>query len=91
MEKSARTEVIAVRFTPEEREQVKELATRMGGVSLSDCVRAATLLYRKLRLDRPYRDKHWPEFYFELVRRGEIHEMGLGAELPKPRAHRSAQ
>jgi hypothetical protein len=89
MPKSARTEVVGVRFTPEERELAEQLAKRMGDVSLSDCIRSATKMYAKLRLDSHYAKKYWQPFLLELVRSGEVAEMDLSSEdPPAPRRQR---
>ena len=83
MGKTARTEIVGVRFTPEERDQVERLAKRMGGVSLSDCIRAATKMYVKLRLDPRRCQKYWEPFFMDLVKSGEIAEMDLVANIPR--------
>lgn len=83
MAKAPRTETVGVRFTPGERELVERLAERMGGVSLSDCIRAATKMYAKLRLNPRYSKKHWEPFFLELVQSGEIAEMNLTPSEPR--------
>jgi hypothetical protein len=88
MAKTARSEVVAVRFTPRERETIEALAERMGGVSLSDCIRSATKMYAKLRLDARYVKKYWEPWFLELVQSGQIAEMDLTpteSQTPKRR------
>ena len=80
MSKTPRTEIVAVRFTPEERQLVESLAERMGGASLSDCIRAATKMYATLRLNPRYLKKYWIPFYHDLVDAREITAMDLTSE-----------
>jgi hypothetical protein len=48
MAKAPRTEIVGgVGFPREEREEIEEMARRMGNASLSDCVRSATKMYAK--------------------------------------------
>ena len=82
--KTPRTEIVGVRFTPEERGQVEELAERMGNASLSDCIRSATKMYAKLRLNPQRFTQYLMPFLIELVKTGEIREMDLAPEEPRP-------
>lgn len=82
MAKTARTEIVGVRFTPAEREVAEKLAERMGRVSLSDAIRSATQMYARLRLTPRYAKKYWEPFFLELVQSREITEMDLTPEDP---------
>jgi len=84
MAKTPRTEIVGVRFTPEEREQVEELAERMGNVSLSDCIRSATKMYAKLRLNPQRFNQYLMPLLIELIKSGEIKEMDLAPEAARP-------
>ena len=80
MAKTRRTEIVGVRFTPAERAQVEELASRMGGVSLSDCIRSATKMYMKMRLNPQRFNRYLAPLLIELVQSGEVKEMDLTPE-----------
>ncbi len=79
MPKTARTEIVPVRFTPEEHRRIQRVAARTNS-SMSEFVRSATLIYTEIRSSPKYNQKFFAPILGELAKSGDLKRLDLTRE-----------